>query len=114
MTTRISKTDWFVYFPLLRDVFGPVTEAEAKEEAGKVGIVMGPFWPKGGESVKAKKTKEIIHHMLKELQRPAARLTNWELGFLDNVNSQFEERHSLSDRQFEILERIYAERAQHE
>lgn len=113
---RTMSEEWFVYFPLLHEVYGPTTEEDARDEAGQVGIVMGPFprpFPArggGGVEAKTKKTKEAIQHMLRELEMPAKTLTKWELGFLESISEQFEARRSLSDKQFEILERIYAEK----
>ena len=37
-------------------------------------------------------------------------LTSWELGFMESITDQFERSKSLSARQSEILERIYAEK----
>jgi len=34
-------------------------------------------------------------------------LTEWERDFYDSVNEQFAKRQNLSDKQYEILERIY-------
>lgn len=56
------------------------------------------------------KTKEMIQHMLRELEHPAKKLTAWELGFLESISEQFFERNTLSEKQFEILERLYAEK----
>lgn len=63
-----------------------------------------------GEIVKTPKTPDMIRHMLDELQTPAKTLTAWELNFLESISDQFEERSTLSDSQFEVLERIYAEK----
>jgi hypothetical protein len=49
--------------------------------------------------------------MLDGLDTPAKELTKWETDFVASITEQFETRKSLSDRQFEILERIYAEKA---
>ena len=54
---------------------------------------------------------DIIQHMLDGLDTPAKELTKWETDFVASITEQFETRKSLSDRQFEILERIYAEKA---
>lgn len=35
------------------------------------------------------------------------RLNDWEKNFVESLQEQFEERGTLSDRQLEILERIY-------
>lgn len=55
-------------------------------------------------------TPELITHMLNALDSPHRELTKWEEEFLTSINEQFEQRGTLSDRQFEILERIYAEK----
>ncbi len=39
-----------------------------------------------------------------------ASLTQWEEEFVDSVSAQFDRSHSVSDRQMEILERIYNEK----
>lgn len=56
------------------------------------------------------KTTENIIHFLKALEMPSKELTKWELGFIADLDDQFMRRGSLSDKQFEILERIYAEK----
>ena len=38
------------------------------------------------------------------------RLTDWERQFIESVSDQWDRRHSLSDKQREILERIYVEK----
>lgn len=53
---------------------------------------------------------ELIKHMLTELQSPSKTLTPWELGFLESVSDQFDRRGTLSEKQYEILENIYAEK----
>lgn len=52
----------------------------------------------------------VIEHMLDALQAPKTPLTSWEEDFLDSITEQFAERHTLSDKQFEILDRIYADK----
>jgi hypothetical protein len=59
---------------------------------------------------KSPKTHEMIQHFLDELQRPAKALTEWEENFLRSVSLQYELKSDLSWKQFEILERIYAEK----
>ena len=56
------------------------------------------------------KTKQLIEHMLNELGHPIKDLTKWEDDFVSSLNNQFDTRGTLSDKQFEILERIYAEK----
>lgn len=60
--------------------------------------------------MKTPKTDEMIKHFLSSLEMPAKELTSWELSFLDSISNQYDERGSLSDKQFEVLERIYAEK----
>lgn len=60
--------------------------------------------------MKTPNTAEMVKHMLTELEQPARELTSWETGFVASITDQFDRRGSLSDRQFEILERIYAEK----
>lgn len=55
-------------------------------------------------------TREVIEHMLKELEMPERPLTKWELEFVTSVSDQFGRRGSLSAKQFSILEGIYAEK----
>jgi DNA-binding MarR family transcriptional regulator len=38
------------------------------------------------------------------------RLSVWERNFIESIADQYDRRHSLSDRQREILERIYVEK----
>jgi len=54
--------------------------------------------------------KKLIPHMLEQLTTPSKNLSKWEEDFIASIAEQFESRHSLSDRQYEILERIYAEK----
>lgn len=51
-----------------------------------------------------------IEQMLSDLENPRKPLTKWEEQFLESIADQFEHSHTLSDRQFEILDRIYAEK----
>lgn len=60
---------------------------------------------------KTPKTPELIQHFLSSLESPSKRLSPWELNFLESVSDQFSRRGDLSERQFEILERLYAEKA---
>ena len=38
------------------------------------------------------------------------RLSDWERNFIESVSDQWDRKHWLSDRQEEILERIYVEK----
>jgi hypothetical protein len=55
-------------------------------------------------------TLEVIEHFFKELEHPAKPLNTWENNFLISIKDQFDNRGTLSPKQFEILERIYAEK----
>lgn len=60
--------------------------------------------------MKTPKTGEMIKHFFSSLEMPAKTLTEWELGFIESISAQYDERGNLSDKQFEILERIYTEK----
>lgn len=51
-----------------------------------------------------------IQQWLDTLETPRHELTKWEEDFVDSVREQFQARGSLSERQIEILEKIYAEK----
>lgn len=51
----------------------------------------------------------IIKDWIEQCSR-SRRLTKWERDFIDSLEEQFEERGWISDKQEEILERIYADR----
>ncbi len=55
-------------------------------------------------------SKEVIADWISQIQKEGKGLTNWEEAFVSSILEQFELRGSISDRQEEILERIYAER----
>lgn len=52
----------------------------------------------------------IIAHQLDSIKTEGRGLTKWEEDFIDSVTDQFDHRGSVSDRQAEIIERIYKER----
>ena len=54
--------------------------------------------------------EELIKHMLQALETPVHTLTKWEENFLESINEQFSTKKSLSDRQYEILDRLYSEK----
>jgi hypothetical protein len=54
--------------------------------------------------------RERIADMFKELERPYKTLTAWELNFLDSVRGRFEITLDLSERQVEVLEKIFLEK----
>lgn len=51
----------------------------------------------------------LIQHMLEALETPSKDLTKWEENFIGSIQEQFTARGTLSDRQVEILDRIYTE-----
>jgi hypothetical protein len=54
--------------------------------------------------------QEAIQRMLEALKTPVKELSKWEENFLESVAEQFETRHSLSERQYEILDNLYSEK----
>ncbi len=57
-----------------------------------------------------KNSAEVLWEWLEAIKTEGRGLTKWEQDFVDSIWEQFEERGSLSDRQEEILERIYSEK----
>lgn len=57
-----------------------------------------------------KKTPELIQQMFDALKNPSKRLTVWEEQFLESISDQYVQRGNLTDKQFETLEKIYAEK----
>lgn len=51
-----------------------------------------------------------IQDWFEQLEEHADALTKWEYEFVASLQEQFERRGSLSDRQVEVLEKIYAEK----
>ena len=54
--------------------------------------------------------KQMISNMLMHLTNLGpddSELTKWETDFVSSIAEQFEQRDNLSDKQCEILERIY-------
>lgn len=62
--------------------------------------------------MKTPKTTEVIQHFIEELKTPYKPLTSWENGFITSLEDQFSRRGTISDKQFEILERVYAEKTE--
>lgn len=54
--------------------------------------------------------KQLLDHMFDCLDSPSRELTKWESDFIESVYDQFTKSGKLSDKQFEILEKIYAEK----
>lgn len=56
------------------------------------------------------KDPSIIQDWFNQIENNWYKLTKWEESFVESVQEQFQRRGSISDRQEEILERIYAEK----
>jgi CO dehydrogenase/acetyl-CoA synthase beta subunit len=54
--------------------------------------------------------RKLVEHMFESLERPTKDLTKWELGFIESITEQWTTKEWISDRQLEILEKIYADR----
>lgn len=51
--------------------------------------------------------REMIDKMIVHCMNNADELTKWEYDFILSVGNQFDDRKNLSDKQCEILEKIY-------
>ena len=54
--------------------------------------------------------KEVISHWIITINDEGRNLSKWETDFMESVTEQFEDRGSVSDKQEEIIERIYADK----
>lgn len=50
---------------------------------------------------------KVIEHWITTINDDGRNLTKWELDFMESITEQFAQRNSISDKQEEILERIY-------
>lgn len=57
-----------------------------------------------------KQPPEVLRDWIDQINERGRGLTKWEEDFMDSITEQFAERGSLSPKQTEILERIYADR----
>lgn len=57
-----------------------------------------------------KYTKEQLKRFVSELQEAGLELSKWEEGFLESVADKLSKNWTLSERQIEILERLYADK----
>ncbi len=53
---------------------------------------------------------DVIAHWFGVIETDSDGLTEWEEEFVESTAAQFARRGTLSDKQVEILERIYAEK----
>lgn len=56
------------------------------------------------------KDPEVIADWLEQIRINGRNLTKWEEDFVDSVAEQFSEKRWISDKQENILERIYSEK----
>jgi len=59
-----------------------------------------------------KHPKSVLEYWLEKIDTDAKGLTKWEENFIESIKEQLEKRGTLSDRQIEILEKIYTEKGQ--
>jgi hypothetical protein len=53
---------------------------------------------------------KVVAGWIESVNSKGRGLTKWEFSFMESITDQFERSGSLSDRQEEILERIYADK----
>lgn len=58
----------------------------------------------------ANRPKETLQHFLITVMEEGRNLTKWEQDFVGSLSDQWERVGSMSEKQAEILERIYAEK----
>jgi len=64
---------------------------------------MAPIWKP--------KSKEILQSWIDAIKDEASdSLTDWETDFIESIENQLDARGQLSEKQEEILERIYAQK----
>ena len=54
--------------------------------------------------------KEVLANWIETIQTEGRVLSKWEEDFIESLSDQFAARGTLSEKQEEILERIYAEK----
>jgi len=57
-----------------------------------------------------KNKNEVIQDWIEQINNEGVNLTDWEIQFMESITEQWDKWQRLSDRQEEILERIYAEK----
>lgn len=53
---------------------------------------------------------ETIEYWIETINTEGINLSKWELDFVESIEEQFKIKNWISDRQEEILERIYADK----
>ena len=56
------------------------------------------------------KDPQVIIDWITEINDNGRDLTKWELDFMESITEQFEKRNWISDKQEEIVERIYVDK----
>ncbi len=56
------------------------------------------------------KDASVIESWIELINEEGKGLSKWELDFMESITDQFERKQWISDKQEEILERIYAEK----
>ena len=59
---------------------------------------------------KKRQPREVLEQWISAVNEGGRRLTAWELQFMESITEQFNSSGSLSEKQEEILERIYTEK----
>lgn len=62
--------------------------------------------------METRNTPEVIEHFFESLKNPTRTLTEWEENFVTSVEYQYNQKRTLTDKQFKVLERIYAEKTE--
>ena len=55
-------------------------------------------------------SKEVLKQWITAVNDEGRKLTDWEVQFMESITEQFDNSGSLSEKQEEILERIYTEK----
>ena len=58
-----------------------------------------------------KQDQEKWQSWIDALRSPRRELTSWESDFIDSIETQIHDQERMSEKQAEILERIYAEKS---
>ena len=74
-------------------------------------VQVAVVWEGGDVALpKKRQPREVLEQWISAVNEGGRRLTAWELQFMESITEQFDNSGSLSEKQEEILERIYAEK----
>ena len=59
---------------------------------------------------KKRQSREVLEQWIAVVNDEGRKLTDWEVQFMESITEQFDNSGSLSEKQEEILERIYTEK----